>query len=60
MWNYLGSAEDIPTDCDLRLVVMDAEGMHELVFACRRIGKSFVDAKTQRLVDVRPTHWQLW
>jgi hypothetical protein len=34
--------------------------MHELVFPCRRRGKYWVDAKTQRPVEVHPTHWTEW
>jgi hypothetical protein len=60
MWHYIGSIEDIPIDRDLLLAVMDGDGMHELVFPCRRLGRSFVDAKTRRSVEVRPTHWREW
>jgi hypothetical protein len=60
MWHHIGSIEDIPTDRELLLAVMDDDGMHELVFPCRRRGRSFVDAKTQRPVEVRPTHWEEW
>ena len=60
MWHLVGSIEDVPADRDLRLAVMEGGAMHELAFPCRRRGESWVDAKTQRPVDVRPTHWQEW
>jgi hypothetical protein len=60
MWYHVNSIEDIPADRDLRLAVMDGDGMHELVFPCRRLGASWVDAKTRRPVEVYPTHWQEW
>ncbi len=60
MWHLVGSIEDVPTDRDLRLAVIDGDGTHALAFPCRRHGESRVDAKTQRLVDVKPTHWQEW
>lgn len=59
MWHYIGTIENVPTDRDLWLAVINGD-MHELVFPCRRRGKYWVDAKTQRPVDVRPTHWQEW
>lgn len=60
MWHHVGSVAEIPTERDLHLAVMDHDGMHELVFPCRRLGNSWVDAKTRRPVDVRPTHWREW
>jgi hypothetical protein len=59
-----GGAEvpaDVPTDLDVRLAVSDGAGaVHALVFPCRRKGDSWADAKTDRLVEVFPTHWQSW
>ena len=60
MWHRIGSVEEVPADRDLRLAVMDGGTMHELTFPCRRRGESWVDANTQRSVDVRPTHWREW
>jgi hypothetical protein len=59
MWLYVGTIEEVPTDRDLWLAVMNGD-MHELVFPCRRRGKSWDDAKTQRPVEVHPTHLQEW
>ncbi len=60
MWHRIGSVEGVPADRDLRLAVMNGDGVHELVFPCRRQGYSWVDAETGRPVDVSPTHWQEW
>ncbi len=60
MWHRIGSIEKVPSDRDLRLAVMNHDGMHELAFPCRRRGDSWVDVKTQRIVEVSPTHWQEW
>jgi hypothetical protein len=60
MWHHIGSIEKVPSDRDLRLAVMNSDAMHELVFPCRRRGDSWVDVKTQRIVEVSPTHWQEW
>jgi hypothetical protein len=61
MWNYVNSAAEVPTDRDLRLAVIDANGtVHALVFPCRRVEDSWVDARLGRTVEVYPTHWQEW
>jgi hypothetical protein len=61
VWQKINSSDDIPADRDVRLAVIDAAGtVHALVFACRRVGNSFVDAKLRRPVEVYPTHWQEW
>jgi hypothetical protein len=62
MWHLVQSISDVPTDRDLRLAVMDRDDgmLHQLVFPCRRSGLSWINAKTRRLVEVRPTHWQEW
>jgi len=61
MWHPVTSIDKIPTGRDLRLAVIDAQGnVHALVFPCRRIEYRLVDARTERTVDVQPTHWQAW
>jgi hypothetical protein len=61
MWHKVNSLADVPTDHDLRLAVIDGSGaVHALVFPCRRVGNSWVDAKLRRAVEVYPTHWQEW
>jgi hypothetical protein len=60
MWQSVTNIADIPEDRDLRLAVENGDGMHELVFPCRHRDGRWVDARTGRTVDVRPTHWQEW
>jgi hypothetical protein len=56
-WKSIATA---PFDCDLELAVIDYEGAHALVFPCRRILGGWTDAKTQKRVDINPTHWREW
>ena len=45
MWQQIETA---PVDRDLELAVMDEEGQHALVFACRRrLDGGWIDAATQ-------------
>jgi|EndMetStandDraft_5_1072996.scaffolds.fasta_scaffold71943_2 hypothetical protein len=44
----------------LELAVLDEDGMHALVFPCRRAVDGWKDAITGHLVDVVPTHWRHW
>lgn len=49
-----------PSDRDLELAVIDGEGTHALVFACRRQDGVWINAQTRRPIDVSPTHWREW
>jgi hypothetical protein len=61
MWHEVNTPDDVPNNRDVRLAVIDAKGMvHALVFPCRRVGNSWIDAKLRRPVEVYPTHWQDW
>ena len=57
VWQPISNA---PFDRDLELAVIDRDGPHALVFACRRILSGWVNAETKRRIDVRPTHWREW
>ena len=57
MWQPISTA---PFDCDLELAVINGQGTHSLVFACRRTASGWINAQTKARVDVRPTHWRLW
>jgi hypothetical protein len=57
MWQPISSA---PFDHDLELAVIDQDGPHALVFACRRILAGWISAETKQRIDVRPTHWREW
>lgn len=61
MWHMVTALDNVPLGRDLRLAVIDAKGeVHALVFPCRRNGDQWVDAATDRVVQVYPTHWQEW
>jgi len=49
-----------PYGTDLEVCVMDFGGIHALEFACRKTGTEWVDATTQKRIDVHPTHWRPW
>jgi hypothetical protein len=57
VWQPITNA---PFDRDLELAVLDRDGPHALVFACRRILSGWVNAETNQRIDVRPTHWRAW
>ncbi len=56
-WCPIASA---PFDRDLELAVIDRHGPHVLVFPCRRILGSWINAETKKQIDVWPTHWREW
>lgn len=56
-WQEIGTA---PEGRFLALSVIDRDGVHQLVFACRRVGDIWVNAVTGRRVHVQPTHWRYW
>ncbi len=45
---------------DLHLTVIDAKGVHSLIFPCRLLGQAWVNARTGKMVDIHPTHWRAW
>jgi hypothetical protein len=49
-----------PFNRDLQLAVIDASGIHALVFPCRRVLHGWIKSGTDELVVVRPTHWREW
>ena len=57
MWQTVANA---PFDRDLELAVVDRDGPHALVFACRRVAGGWIKSATRERVDVRPTHWREW
>jgi hypothetical protein len=57
MWNPIA---DAPFETDLEIGVIDAEGVHALVFACRRTQEGWVESVTGKPVEVKPTHWRRW
>lgn len=58
IWHPISVA---PFDRDLQLAVIDKDGTHMLIFACRRVhGAGWVDAEKGKRVQVQPTHWREW
>jgi hypothetical protein len=49
-----------PPDSDLEICVIDHEGVHSLVFPCRKAGVEWVNAASGGIVEVHPTHWRSW
>ena len=56
-WQVISTA---PFDRDLELAVIDAEGVHALVFPCRRVLRGWTKAGCSSSVNVHPTHWRDW
>ncbi len=45
---------------DLQLAVINAGGVHAVVFPCRRVLRGWVKTVDNEQVYVRPTHWREW
>jgi hypothetical protein len=56
-WQSIATA---PFDRDLELAVINYDGIHALVFPCRRILGGWTKTETERQIDVEPTHWREW
>lgn len=57
MWEQISSA---PFDRDLELAVLDRDGVHALVFPCRRVLTGWIESATRARIEVSPTHWREW
>jgi hypothetical protein len=60
MWRFIGSFDAIPKDRDLMVAVIDDDGQHALRFPCRFADGCWIEVRTGRTIDVRPTHWREW
>ena len=49
-----------PPDRDLEVCVIDKGGVHALIFPCRRRGAEWVDAASEKRIDIAPSHWRFW
>lgn len=49
-----------PSYDDLEVCVVDNRGLQALVFPVRKSGAIWIDSKTKKPVDIRPTHWRKW
>jgi len=57
LWQPISTA---PFDCDLELAVINYDGVHALVFPCRRIIGGWLKAATRQQLEIHPTHWRRW
>jgi hypothetical protein len=60
MWHVITKVSEVPPGRDLRLAVINDDGVHALVFPCRKSPTGWVDARSGRIVEVYPSHWQDW
>ncbi len=56
-WQPIAAA---PFHAEVQLAVVNRDGIHMLVFPCRRILRGWINARTDQPVDVHPTHWRKW
>jgi hypothetical protein len=56
-WRPISTA---PFDRDLELAVINYDGVHALIFPCRRFLTGWLKSGTREQVNVRPTHWREW
>jgi hypothetical protein len=55
------SASTAPFDRDLELAVIDDDGIHALVFPCRRVLGGWMNAVTKDVMTrLMPSHWREW
>jgi hypothetical protein len=57
MWDDISKA---PFNRDLELAVVDNDGPHALIFACRRVIGGWINGETNKRIDVHPSHWREW
>jgi hypothetical protein len=57
IWNPIATA---PAHVELELRVREGEEYHTLTFPCRRNGVAWSDARLNKIMPIRPTHWRLW
>ena len=57
MWKPIAS---VPEHRSVQLAVIDGTGEHALSFPCRANHGGWMNVRSGRGVDVRPTHWRLW
>ena len=57
MWQVVSAA---PFDRDLELAVIDKDGVHTLIFPCRRVVGGWINAETKAQLNFKPTHWRIW
>lgn len=56
-WRLISSA---PFGRDLQLAVFEGDGIHSLVFPCRRTLTGWISSETRDRIEISPTHWRHW
>jgi len=51
---------EAPSDRDVQLGFRDSSRISPLAFACRRIGRSWIQSENSKPLSFRPTHWREW
>ena len=49
-----------PSDFELELAILNGDGPRSLPFPCRRVLDGWINARTERRIDIAPTHWRRW
>src|SRR5262245_44689836 len=58
--NWQSVSVSAPFSADLELAVLDSQGVHALVFPCRRILGGWIKSETNKPIEIHPTHWRKW
>ncbi|PAY04111.1 hypothetical protein CK489_33080 [Bradyrhizobium sp. UFLA03-84] len=56
-WHHI---ENAPFDRELELAVIDSDGVHSLIFPCRRVLGGWIISTSGAALKIRPTHWREW
>jgi hypothetical protein len=54
------AVSEAPFNSDVKLAVLDSQGVHALVFPCRRVLGGWIKAETREWIDIQPIHWRKW
>ena len=57
VWQPIASA---PAHVELELSIYDKGEYHALAFPCQRDGSGWRDVRTNRAMQLEPTHWRIW
>jgi hypothetical protein len=57
IWQPIAKA---PAHIELELSIYDKGEYHALAFPCQRDGSGWRDVRTNRAMQLKPTHWRIW
>ena len=52
--------EELPKLLKIFMTLINKDGVHALVFPCRRVVGAWINAETKAVLELRPTHWRTW